>query len=224
MLLEPPRPRVPDRAGPPQLNTAPPRVRIRRRAPAEQPVEPIEPAANVVTLEDHEPLRVALLIGAFVLAVASRGDVVVLAALLALGSWRRTTAFASSVALAAALLRWGSPSLRAIAGAQAVLGPAGWTGSNAAVASAWLAAVALVASARPRHRESTVLAAVGVAPFAVAAADVVAGPSAAGALGVRIAASVVAFGAALVVSRWHRAPQVACVLAVAALVAAGVSR
>jgi len=90
---------------------------------------------------------VALLAAAFVLAVTSRGDVVVLALLLGLGTGRRRAGLAAAGALGAAMVRWGSPSLSAIAGAQAVLGPAGWTGSRAAIVSAWFGAVALVLAA-----------------------------------------------------------------------------
>jgi hypothetical protein len=169
-------------------------------------------------------LRVALLVAAFVLAVSSRGDVVVLALLLGLGSASRASGFGTATALAAAMVRWGSPSMRAIAGAQAVLGPGGWTGSGAAVASAWLAGLALVAAARPSSRPTPVWTVIAVAPFAAAAADVVAGPSTGGAIAARVAGSVVALGLGIVVSRWRRAPRAACLLGTAALLAAGFAR
>jgi hypothetical protein len=175
-------------------------------------------------LDTLDLVRAAVLVAAFALAVTSRGDVVVLAALLGLGVGRPASALATAGALIAALVRWGSPSLEAIAGAQAVLGPAGWTGSTAAVASAWLAGAALVLASRPRHRAtrwSTVLA---TAPFAVAAADVVVGPSAGGAILLRVAGSVAAAVLAVATSRWRRGPDVACVLSVVALVAAGLAR
>jgi len=210
VLVEPPRPRVPARAGTPHLSSSAARVEMI--------------GARAARLDTLAVLRIALLGAAFVLAVASRGDVVVLAALLGLGVGRPASALAAAGALVAALVRWGSPSLEAIAGAQAVLGPAGWTGSTAAVASTWLAAAALVLAARPRHRAtrwSTVLA---TAPFAVAAAALVVGPSAGGAILLRVAASVVAVILAVATSRWRRGPDVACVLSVVALVAAGLAR
>src|SRR5436190_13971425 len=116
-------------------------------------------------LDTLEVLRVAALGAAFVLAVVSRGDVVVLAALLGLGVGRPASALATAGALGATLVRWGSPSLEAIAGAQAVLGPAGWTGSNAAVAAAWLAGAALVLASRPRRRATPLSTAIAAAPF-----------------------------------------------------------
>ena len=222
MLLEPPRPGLPDRAGPPPL-TAVPRVRIRRRVPTPVVDENVE-TAQPSTTGDHLSLRAALLAGAFALAAGSRGDVAVLAVLLAFGAGRRTPAFASAVALCAVMVRWGSTSLRAIAGAQAVLGPAGWTGSNAAVVSSWLAALALVGAARPLRRDWSWVGIAGVVPFAVAAADVVAGPSLGGALALRVVATVIGLAAALVASRWERAPACAAVVAVAALVTAGLAR
>ena len=221
MLVEPPRPRVSGRAGPPLLSTVAPRVRLRRRddVHASRRPGPIERPDDTAIV----PVRSALLVAAFVLVVASRGDVFVVALVLGLGVGRRASAFAASAALVAAMVRWGSPSLRSIAGAQAVLGPAGWTGSRVAVASAWLAAVALVLAARRGPRLISLATCVSVAPFAVTAADVVAGPSAGGAVGWRVLASMVAFALALVVSRWRRAPEVAVAFGVLALVTAGVA-
>jgi hypothetical protein len=88
-----------------------------------------------------------------VLAVLSRGDVLVLAALLALVSWRPSSAVALVAALLATGWRWGSTALEAVSGAQAVLGPAGWVGSGRVAASSWLAALAIVAAA-PRRSPS----------------------------------------------------------------------
>ena len=214
MLVEPPRPRLSGRAGPPLLNAAAPRVRIRRRVDIERGPKDIA----------NPTVGAAVLVAAFTLAVTSRGDVVVLAVLLGLGVRRRSSGLAAAASLAAAMVRWGSPSLRAIAGAQAVLGPAGWTGSTAAVASAWLAAIALVGAARPVARTTLRLTAAAAAPFAVAAADVVAGPSAGGALGLRIAASAAALVLAVIAARFRWAPVCACAFALAALVAAGLAR
>ncbi|MEY2434686.1 MAG: hypothetical protein QOC92_4411 [Acidimicrobiaceae bacterium] len=172
--------------------------------------------------------RAALLVAAFALAVLSRGDVIVLALLLGFGAGRRMSGLASAAALLAALVRWGSPSLGAIAGAQAVLGPAGWTGSAAAVASAWFAAVALVLAATPLFKKNVVLVALSVAPFAVAAADVVVGPAPGGALALRVLASVIAIGLTTALARSRRFARVlgpaAVTCGVVAVVCAGVSR
>lgn len=210
MLVEPPRPRVPARARAPHLSSTATRVRIA--------------GSRAARFDTLDALRVACLAAAFVLALTSRGDVAVLAALLGLGVGRPASALASAGALAATLVRWGSPSLDAIAGAQAVLGPAGWTGSTSAVASAWLAGLALVLAARPRRRTTRWSTALASAPFAVAAASIVAGPSSGIGFALRVAGSIVAVALAVVASRWRRGPDVACVLAAAALVAAGVAR
>jgi len=149
--------------------------------------------------------------------------VVVAVVLAALGRSRASTA-APVFACLASVVRWGSSSLGAIAGAQAVLGPAGWTGDIAAVASAWCTAVALVAGA-PAGPALLAL------PFGVAAADVVAGPAPGGALAVRVLATAVAAALALAVSArlrsagWARALDTGCVLAGAlALLLAGIAR
>jgi hypothetical protein len=168
--------------------------------------------------------RAALLAAALALAVTSRGDVVVLALLLGFGAGRRVSGLASAAALAAALVRWGSPALGAIAGAQAVLGPAGWTGSSAAVASAWLGALALVLAAVSLDRASTAVTALSVAPFAIAATDVVVGPAAGGALGLRVLASVVVLGVTTVLARRRSMPTLALGSGALALLCAGIAR
>jgi hypothetical protein len=165
--------------------------------------------------------RAALLAAALALAVSSHGDVVVLAVLLGLGAGRRASGVAVAVALTAALVRWGSPSLGAIAGAQAVLGPAGWTGSSVAVVSAWTGAAALMLAAVSFDRTSTTQTVLSVSPFAIAAADVVAGPAPGGALAVRVLASVIAIVVTTVVARWRSLRAVAVVCASISLVCAG---
>jgi hypothetical protein len=81
------------------------------------------------------------------LAVLSRGDALVVATLLALAAWRPLPVAALGAALVASSWRWGSTSLEALAGAQAVLGPAGWVGPTAAALSSWLAGVAVLLGA-----------------------------------------------------------------------------
>jgi hypothetical protein len=165
-----------------------------------------------------------LLAAALALAATSRGDVVVLTLLLGFGAGRRASGLAAGAALAAALVRWGSPGLGAIAGAQAVLGPAGWTGSGAAVASAWLGSIALVLAAVSFDRSSTLVTALSVAPFAVAAADLVVGPAPGGALVLRVAASVIACALTTALARWRTLPWLAVCSGVLALVCAGIAR
>jgi hypothetical protein len=168
--------------------------------------------------------RAALLVAALALALSSRGDVVVLTVLLGFGAGRRASGVAAAAALTAALVRWGSPSLGAIAGAQAVLGPAGWTGSIFAVASAWTGAAALMLAAISFDRTSTMLTALSVAPFAIAAADVIAGPAPGGALAVRVVASAIAIVLSTVVARWRSFPALAVAVGVLSLVCAGFAR
>ena len=239
MFLEPSRPRFSHRARPALLTTEPRRGRLRVRvhavdapplppppeqpAVAEEPPAPEEPSTPRPELVLPMP-RVALLAAALALAVTSRGDVVVLALLLGFGAGRRTSGLASGAALAAALVRWGSPALGAIAGAQAVLGPAGWTGSSFAVASAWLAAVALVLAAVSIDKTSPVVTALSVAPFAIAAADVVVGPARGGALALRVLASVLALVVATVLARWRSRPWIAAGAGALALLCAGIAR
>jgi hypothetical protein len=158
------------------------------------------------------------------LATTSRGDVFVLALLLAFGAGRRLCGLAAGAALAAALVRWGSPALGAIAGGQAVLGPAGWTGSSLAVASAWLGALALVLAAVSLDKRRWVVSALSVSPFAIAAADVVVGPAPGGALLLRVLASVVALGVTTLLARWRSMPMLALTCGTLALLGAGLAR
>jgi hypothetical protein len=175
-------------------------------------------------------------LAALVLGATSRGDIVVLAVLLAVASASHQRALAVGMACTAALVRWGSSSLGAIAGAQAVLGPAGWTGDAAAVTASWLTAVALVCcvpvwpaeATRGRVRHVSVL--VASAPFAIAAADLTVGPAPGGAVVARLIASLVAVAIAAAVTSVasddrtaHARTRAAIVFGVAALALAGLS-
>jgi hypothetical protein len=97
----------------------------------------------------------------------------------------------------AVLGRWGSSSLAALAGGQAVLGAAGWTGRPALVLSSWAAAATLLAAC-PEGR-------VQVVAFGLAASAMVAGPEVVGApagtVALRLAGSVAGIAAAAVVAR-----------------------
>lgn len=106
-----------------------------------------------MSFADADRLRAAAAVAALVLAVLSRGDALVLAALLVVAAGR-APALAVVPALAASSWRWGSTSLEALAGGQAVLGPAGWVEPPSAAASAWLAALAIVL-AMPRRPTSS---------------------------------------------------------------------
>ena len=153
-----------------------------------------------------DALRGGAATAVLVLAVLSRGDVLVLGALLVLVAWR-LPALVLLPALLAAGWRFGSTSLEALAGAQGVLGPAGLVDPARGAAASWCAAAAVVLVApaegpwtedagadapKPRWGRLLVAAATGVA-----AAVVVAGPAPGGDLWVRVVASVVGAAAAL---------------------------
>ena len=140
-------------------------------------------------------VRAAATAAALVLAVLSRGDALVLALLLVLAAWR-LTAIAVLPALVAVSWRWGSTSLEAWAGAQAVLGPAGVVGPARAAAACWLAATAVVLAAptevggmgaRWRRIDAPNLRRWGIAlTTGSVSAAVVAGPALGGAVWARV--------------------------------------
>lgn len=132
---------------------------------------------------------------ATLLALTATGDTVLLAFLLGLVAMSALVGGVAAGVAAAVILRWGTSSLEAVSGAQAVLGPAVLVGSPLEIASAVLAALALVLICPPG------LAAV---PFGAAAALLAVGPAAENlndAL-VRLAATVVAAGLATACGRW----------------------
>jgi hypothetical protein len=94
---------------------------------------------------------------------------VLLAALLGVAASSSSSGVACGLGAAAAVVRFGSPDLGALAGDQSVLGAAGLVGPQLAAASSWCAASAVVLAAR-----GPVLVAV---PFGATAAALVAGPS-----------------------------------------------
>jgi hypothetical protein len=132
---------------------------------------------------------------ALVLAVTSRGDAAVLAAVLVVVEANPVAAVAVVAALAGSSWRWGTTSLDALAGAQAVLGPAAVVGPTGSAAGSWCAAGALVLAVSS-HTEPLRVAAAG----AVAAA-VLAGPAPGGEVGARLGAAVVAGALSYVVAR-----------------------
>jgi hypothetical protein len=122
------------------------------------------------------------------------GDALLLGVLLAVVAVDLIAGLGAFLATGSVLVRWGSSSLGALAGDQAVLGGAGWTGSLPAAASSWCAAAALIAAT-----PAGAMAAIG---FGLAAASVVAGPGIGGPVLVRVAASAVGVAAAWAASRF----------------------
>ncbi|MGH9245810.1 MAG: hypothetical protein ACRD29_16125 [Acidimicrobiales bacterium] len=145
--------------------------------------------------------RLAAAAAATALAVTSRGDITLLAVALGLAAADPLVGLTAAMAGVAVAVRWGSTSLESVAGAQAVVGPAGWTGRGAAVVAMWFAAAALLLAARPLADEafaglrsgrwSSVVRLAPTVPFGVAAATVVVGSAPGGAVGRRVVASVV---------------------------------
>jgi hypothetical protein len=130
-----------------------------------------------------------------VLAAASSGDALMVAVLLGAVAGDVFAFGAVLLAATAVLARWGTGSLAALAGGQAVLGPAGVHGTGAAIGSAWYAGAAIV------------LASPGgwpAIPFGAAAGLVIAGPAvtsvATGAT--RLGAAALGITAALLVPRF----------------------
>jgi hypothetical protein len=161
-----------------------------------------------------------LLAAAAVLAVVGRGDVFVLALLLAIAVSGGASGAAAVLSLAALVTRVGSSSLAAATGAQVVLGPFAFVGPVAAALSVWCAAAALVLAAP---------AGLAAVPFGLAAALVLAGPAAGSWAGllVRLVAAVAMVDLALTVADRvgrDRAAVVAAGLGAAAFVLAWVGR
>lgn len=139
----------------------------------------------------------ALAVAALVLAVTSRGELAVLAVLLVLPDVALLAVVAVTGAVVASSWRWGTTSLEALAGAQAVLGPAGGVGPAAAATGTWLASLALLL-ALGRGSEPVRFVAVGATVAAV-----LAGPAPGGELPVRIAVGLGATVAAYGLASWR---------------------
>lgn len=177
--------------------------------------------------------RVAFLAGATAVAVASQGDVVLLAVALVVGLRRPLATAAAAGALAATAVRWGTTSLDGIAGAQSVLGPGAVTGPTLAIASVWTAAAALLLAA-----PGPVAALFGrwggaiAVPFGLTAGLVLAGPGPGGPLALRAGAGLAAAAVAVRVANARQASaefdqkagRAGALLGVAAVVLAGLGR
>ena len=154
------------------------------------------------------PVRLTAATTAAAIALAGAGHVGVLAALLAVAAARPTTSAALALAAGATVVRWGSGSLAALGGAQAVLGPAGLVGPTAAAASSWLAAAAvLLCTPGPLRLKPTSGIVVGAIATGATAATLAVGPSAADEPVLRVAGVLVAVLVALATTfvPWRRA-------------------
>lgn len=159
-----------------------------------EPPGPELPVRSILNDLGPRAIYLALAAATVVLGVSSRGDALVLASVLAGVVGLRVAASAVVLAVIASSWRWGSTSLEALSGAQAVLGPAGGVGPATAALGSWLAGVAILfALARPTEVEGW-FGAVEVARAAaagVAVSAVLAGPAPGGDL---LARAVVGLG------------------------------
>ena len=114
-------------------------------------------------------LRLGAAAGAVTMAATSTGDVLVVGVLLGLVAGDAVVGAVGVVAALATLARWSSSSLTAVAGGQAVLGAAGWTGPPALVMSSWAAAAAVILVSPPGRPPALA--------FGLVAAGMVAGPA-----------------------------------------------
>jgi len=130
-------------------------------------------------------------VAAVAVALAGRGDLLLLGALLAVGLAERRSSLAALLATAAVAVRWGTTSAGTIAGAASTLGPGLRVGPPLAAAALALAALALLLSGLGAPRLPRLAA--GVAAGAVAG-----GPAAGLSLGaVLVGLAAAAAGAAL---------------------------
>lgn len=156
-------------------------------------------AFDAIRLSDA---RLAAAAAVAALALTSTGDVLVVAVLLAVVAADVVVGVATVGAALAVLARWGTTSLPGLAGGQAVVGAAGWTGPALAVVSSWLAAAA-VAAASPSRWWAAI-------PFGLTAGLLVAGPATGGggvtAFAVRLAGAVGGMAVCVAATRWPASP------------------
>jgi hypothetical protein len=141
-------------------------------------------------------LRLGLATAVVAMVATSTGDILVVSVALGLLAADAVVGATAVLVGLATVARWSSSSLGALAGGQAVVGAAGWTGSWPSVLSSWAAAVALVLVC-PAGRAPPVA-------FGVVAGAVVVGPAVGGSMGnlaVRLAVSAAAVGAAALLAR-----------------------
>jgi hypothetical protein len=145
--------------------------------------------------------------------LTSTGDVTLVAVAIGVASADRAAFVTAGLAAVTVLGRWGTTSLAAMAGGQAVIGPAGVTGSATSVASVWLAAAALVAVTAGRTWVPV------AATLGLFAALMVAGPATTSLLdaGVRAGAALAGLALALLARRLPPRVGVAAALVLGAL-------
>jgi len=161
------------------------------------PAGPIDDGATALGVERARLLCLAAAAGVVTMAVTSTGDLLVVGVLLGLVAADAVVGAVGVVAGMATLGRWSSSSLTALAGGQAVLGAAGWTGSVVLALSSWAAAAGVILVS-PEGRPAALA-------FGLVAAGLVAGPALGDGSGsdlvVRIVASAIGVAGAWAASR-----------------------
>lgn len=149
-------------------------------------------------------LALGAAVGLAVMAATSSGDTLAAGFLLGLAATDLCAGVTGVLVGVAVAGRWGAFSFSALAGGQAVVGPAGWSGTAAMVVSSWAAAAAvlLVCPRRPRRSGAAAQSparqgsGAGVPPAGALASGLVAAALVAGPAVGRATVSVVALRAA----------------------------
>ncbi len=162
--------------------------------------------------ETHGPTFPGLLslgaaVGLAMMVITSTGDALVAGVLVGLAAADLAAGTVGVLVGIAVVGRWGSSTLAALAGGQAVLGAGGWSGPAGMVVSSWAAAAAVVLVC-PRGgagSASTPEVPAGIVASGLLAAALVAGPAVGRDTGsvvtLRVVASVVAVAVAVLVIR-----------------------
>ncbi len=165
-------------------------------------------------------LSLGAAVGLAMMVITSTGDALVAGVLLGVAADDLVAGSVGVLVGIAGVGRWGSSSLAALAGGQAVLGAGGWSGPAGMVVSSWAAAAAVVlVCSRRAGSASTPEVPVGILASGLLAAALVAGPAVGQDTGsvvtLRVVASVVAVAVAVLVVRAcpPRATRVAGVIA-----------
>lgn len=176
----------------------PPRALVPRRGPS-----------------PHRSLTLAATAASLALVLTSSGDVFLVAVLLGVATADAVVAGVGVLVAVSVLARWGTTSMRALAGLQAVLGPAGITGDTFGVAASWLAAVALLVAAAGVPRRAAAV------PLGLLAGLVVAGPAVTGLQDAALRGAGAGFGGVAAALLAGRAPGRVALPLAAAVAAAG---
>ncbi|MDQ6797933.1 MAG: hypothetical protein M3011_07930 [Actinomycetota bacterium] len=200
------------------------------------PRDPEPDEHSKATRYNKDLLGLGAAAGLAMMVVTSTGDVMAAGVLLGLMAGDLAAGAIGVLAGIAVIGRWGSSSFAALAGGQAVVGAAGWSGPPGMVLSSWAAAAAVLLVVPRRSRRPGVPTAgsgpkrsaggytVGVVACGCFAAALVAGPAVGrdtdSVIILRVAASVIATAGAMVIGRACPRPLARTAGLIAAVVAA----